>query len=412
MPAGIETNQKVEDIPPASSNICPQCSSSLVWKDGFRSHEGVRIQRYLCRICGARFSESTSNLKGESEFGDSSRGEGLNNLSEESGTRRVGASNNGVINTVATETIGKIVAGDVNETKSLLVQYSWYLKNRGNREATIESRVRLLKILDKRGANLSNPESVKKAISEQKWVDKRKCNGVDSYTLFLRMQNKTWDPPRYKVTRNLPFIPREAELDSLIAGSTPILATFLQIMKETAARRGEAHSLHWNDIDFETGTIRLSPEKGSNPRIVRVSKNLVSMLQRIKVRRMTADTKRVFQAKIGNTMESFYRVRKRIALKLGNPRINQIHAHTFRHWKATMLYHQTKDPLRVQRFLGHTSFQHTQLYIQLEESLFQDMQDDYMCKTATTAEEARALIEVGFEYVNEIQGIHLYRKRK
>ena len=127
---------------------------------------------------------------------------------------------------------------------------------------------------------------------------------------------------------------------------------------------------------------------------------------------MTWDPNRVFQAKIGNTMESFYRVRKRVAIKIGNPRINQIHPHTFRHWKATMLYHQTKDPLRVQRFLGHTTFQHTQVYIQLEESLFQDTQDDYMCKTATTAEEARVLIEVGFEYVNEIQGIHLYRKRK
>jgi hypothetical protein len=67
---------------------------------------------------------------------------------------------------------------------------------------------------------------VKKAISEQKRVDKRKCNAVDSYTLFLRMQNLTWDPPRYKITRKLPFIPREVELDSLIAGSTPILAAF------------------------------------------------------------------------------------------------------------------------------------------------------------------------------------------
>jgi len=312
----------------------------------------------------------------------------------------------------AQEVIGNVVAGDVNETKTLLFQYSWYLKNRGNREATIESRVRLLNILVKRGANLSNPETVKKSISTQKWVDKRKCNAVDSYTLFLRMLEKTWDPPRYKLTRKLPFIPREAELDSLIAGSTPILAAFLQIMKETAARRGEAHSILWNDIDFETSTIRISPEKGSNPRIIKISQNLLSMLLRLKARRMTRDPNRVFQAKIGNTMESFYRIRKRIANKIGNPRINQIHPHTFRHWKATMLYHQTKDPLRVQRFLGHTTFQHTQLYIQLEESLFQETQDDYMCKTAITAEEARALIEVGFEYVNEIQGIHLYRKRK
>jgi hypothetical protein len=52
------------------------------------------------------------------------------------------------------------------------------------------------------------------------------------------------------------------------------------------------------------------------------------------------------------------------------------------------------------------------VYIHLEEALFQDTSDDYLCKTATTADEAKALIEVGFEYVNEIQGIHLYRKRK
>jgi len=51
-----------------------------------------------------------------------------------------------------------------------------------------------------------------------------------------------------------------------------------------------------------------------------------------------------------------------------------------------MLYHQTKDPLRVQRFLGHTTFQHTMIYIHLEEALFQDTNDDYMCKTATSAE--------------------------
>lgn len=53
-----------------------------------------------------------------------------------------------------------------------------------------------------------------------------------------------------------------------------------------------------------------------------------------------------------------------------------------------------------------------QLYIQLESALFQDVNDDYICKTATTTDEAKALIEVGFEYVNEINGIQLYRKRK
>jgi len=31
---------------------------------------------------------------------------------------------------------------------------------------------------------------------------------------------------------------------------------------------------------------------------------------------------------------------------------------------------------------------------------------------ALTAEEAKELVEVGFEYVNDIYGKHIYRKRK
>jgi hypothetical protein len=38
--------------------------------------------------------------------------------------------------------------------------------------------------------------------------------------------------------------------------------------------------------------------------------------------------------------------------------------------------------------------------------------DSFVCKVASTTEEATELIELGFEYVNEINGRHLYRKKK
>ncbi len=37
---------------------------------------------------------------------------------------------------------------------------------------------------------------------------------------------------------------------------------------------------------------------------------------------------------------------------------------------------------------------------------------EYTVKTAKTAEEARKLIENGFEYVTEMDGLKLFRKRK
>jgi len=38
--------------------------------------------------------------------------------------------------------------------------------------------------------------------------------------------------------------------------------------------------------------------------------------------------------------------------------------------------------------------------------------EDFVCKTARTLEEASTLIEAGFEYVTELDGVKLFRKRK
>jgi hypothetical protein len=47
---------------------------------------------------------------------------------------------------------------------------------------------------------------------------------------------------------------------------------------------------------------------------------------------------------------TFQKTRKRLANKLQNPSLLKISFHTFRHWKATELHHQTKDPLLRKKF--------------------------------------------------------------
>ena len=54
----------------------------------------------------------------------------------------------------------------------------------------------------------------------------------------------------------------------------------------------------------------------------------------------------------------------------------------------------------------------TLLYVQLDEKLFNDTEEQFTVKTAKTAQEAAKLIEVGLQYHDTIDGIHLYRKRK
>lgn len=67
----------------------------------------------------------------------------------------------------------------------------------------------------------------------------------------------------------------------------------------------------------------------------------------------------------------------------------------------------------VKRVLGHKSIMTTQRYIDLYEEIYSDLKpDSYICETASTAKDAKKLIEQGFEYVCEIEGEQLFRKVK
>jgi hypothetical protein len=48
----------------------------------------------------------------------------------------------------------------------------------------------------------------------------------------------------------------------------------------------------------------------------------------------------------------------------------------------------------------------------MEQAMFATKSDEYTVKVAETLEEATKLLEVGFQYVTEMDGIKLFRKRK
>jgi len=73
-----------------------------------------------------------------------------------------------------------------------------------------------------------------------------------------------------------------------------------------------------------------------------------------------------------------------------------------------MEYAKTKDILHVMKLLGHKNIQNTLLYTQLIS--FEN--DEYHSATASTVQEARELIEAGFEYVCEFDGVKIFRRRK
>ncbi len=87
--------------------------------------------------------------------------------------------------------------------------------------------------------------------------------------------------------------------------------------------------------------------------------------------------------------------------------------HTFRHWKATMEYHKTKDMKHVQWLLGHRHSNSTDIYVTLEKLLYQTVTSEFNTTVSRSIEDELKLINEGWELhraVNETTTI--YKKRK
>jgi integrase len=290
--------------------------------------------------------------------------------------------------------------------KSSIFNYAWHLQKNGRAKSTIHTVIdrlnRLSKICD-----IQNPEELKTTLAKINWSNNTKRNIAIILSGYLRFIGKEWTPPTYKPTNKLPFIPTEQEIDSLISASRPTIATLLQFLKETGVRIGEALRVKWFDIDLERRTAHITPEKYSNPRILPLSYKLVNMINRL-----PRKTDFVFAKNYKTIRETYRYLRNKTAKKLQNPRLKKITFHTFRHWKGTIEYHKTKDVIHVKNILGHKEIKSTMTYINLESAIFLNSQDEFITRTAKTVEEACKLLEVGFDYVTEMNGIKIFRKRQ
>ena len=377
---------------------CPECGSADVCLDGKRSYKGLEIQRFLCHVCELRFSDPTAKaLKTNSHNVQDSH---LCAIIEEAKKMDSAAE----IKTVAGE-IGKTQ----QEAKGKILELCLYMKRQNYSDETIRLNRIALKVLHERGANLFDTDSVKDVISKQTWSSNRKRNVINAYAMFLKLNKMIWEPPRCTVTESIPFIPTEQEIDALISAASKKLSTFLLLLKETAMRRGEAKRLEWINIDAERNTITLNePEKHSNPRIWKVPAQLISRLNAL-----PKTSQKVFgDCKMDSLKSAFLHERKKLAVKLQNPRLLSIGFHTLRHWKATMLYHKTQDPFYVRDFLGHKSMKNTEKYVNIERKMFAEYaNDEFTVKVTDKPEEVTKYLEVGYDWVGVKDTLIFLRKR-
>lgn len=395
-PSNISQESSIKTFTNVKVAECPECGSSRVVKDGTRLLKRKKeLQRFLCKNCGVRFSnrhnnsKCDNNKKGSGKSADSSNPKNLP----------------GLLTALKLEEKGKTTsAGTTNEGQIGL--FLWDLQKQGL-EKSVSTYNAYLGVLKNAGANLQNPESVKEIIAQkQYWNPNTKALAIAAYTKFLKFLGRSWNPPKCERIEKLIRVPKEREIDALIAGSrSKKQATFLQLLKETGLRSGEAWSLEWKDIDFSNRTIPFDkPQKHGKPRMLKISPKLTAMLKRLQ-----GDSPKIFTGKVEYFRQNYLKFRKRLANKLEEPNLRDVNLHKFRHYFGSKFLRKNNGNLALTaEKLGHRSILSTAKYIH---SLNLEV-DEYEIATATPPEEAQEYAKAGYELFDTIKDVHVYRRPK
>ena len=394
-----------------ASPLCPQCGSKKLWRDGLRySLFGDRIQRWLCRNCGFRFSDSDDVQRALSAF----------ERVERVDTKAVKGRGDKALecqicveetkNLAATEL--KTVAGESKQLAQIdarILQYEWKCKKRNLGTETIKKRKELLARLIRAGGNLADPETIEETLANGNYTPSIKLQLVNVYRSYCKMFNIQWLPIKVRYEPKVPYMPTEEECKVFIAGFSKVTSIFCRVLYETGARCGEACKIEWTDINEENNTIAINhPLKGSNARLNRVSPECINLLKTLRKKH----GKYVFNPNPRALHSSFRLQRHKLAAKLGRPQLLKIHFHTFRHVRGTMDVHNHIPLYEVKENLGHKCITNTEKYIHFNRQLFHEKNDRYHFAAVSTVEDAGKLIENGYEYVTDMEGTKLFRKAK
>jgi hypothetical protein len=301
------------------------------------------------------------------------------------------------------------------EHENLIINTLIHAKAEGKAENTVHSIDKSLRQLSRK-INLTQPQQVKDYIANalnqetgeplSNATKNKLCFAYDWLCKANQMEwTKEWHRPFYKVEEGTPLIPTTENITKIISASSKRFATIFTILAETGAEGEELHKTHRNKIDAEQGIVSITETKGHGSANYKLKAQTAEMLRQYL--KENPQEHPFPKAKIMAQM--WQRTRDRLANNLNQPELKYIPLKNLRNYSGAKMYYATLDPIAVMRHFRHKKLETTMHYIR---GIILNGEEEYTCKTATTVQEATTLIEQGFQYVTEMDGIKLFRKRK
>jgi integrase len=256
--------------------------------------------------------------------------------------------------------------------------------------------------------NLDDPETVKEHIAKQtEWSNAYKQGVAYAYNNYVKINELQWSLPYFRAEDKLPKIPTEEKINQIIVRARGKYVLVFSILRDTGIRPIELERTKLRDIDLDTGVITVRTAKGGTGRTVQVKSQTLAMLKEYLGKYNFGLNDNPFPKRKKMT-DRWIRLRNTVAEKLKDVTFKTIRLYDLRHFFATMTYHKTRDIIYTQRKLGHRNLRNTMRYVQLIN--FKD--DEFTSAVAMTLKETCQLVEAGFEFVCEMDGAKIFRKRK
>jgi integrase len=283
-----------------------------------------------------------------------------------------------------------------------------YLKQKGTVKTQIRNYEWIIGNLDK-NIDLQNPQTVEVFVNQLQKSNNYKNRYFYTYQKFCEANNIQWKKPKkfYDNAKEIQIPPR-TKIEQIIAYSGKTLGLKLRVSMETGLRPVEIFELKTRDIDLDQRYVYPTTAKHGTPRKIKIPEQLTLLLRDYITRENKQPSDQLFKGDEIRYGKEYRTVRNKLAKKVNDPSIHRIQLYDLRHYFATTTYYKT-DLKHTQYLLGHKHSNTTDRYTHLLDN--QDEQE-YISRTATTVKEAQQLIDAGFTKADEIDGIHIYRKRK
>jgi integrase len=292
-----------------------------------------------------------------------------------------------------------------SDTIAFLLPVVLKLKSDGRKDTTLAPMLKRLKFLAK-NVNLNDPEKVKEFIASQQYTDGYKDNLIDAYSHFCKFYGVQWTKPIYMREERITKVPREEDINKIISHGKLKYAVAFSVLRDSGMRPVELGNLKVKDFDLESGDIYPTTAKHGSGRILRIKKETLAMLKRYISEHSLSPMDYLWNS--NRVKQNWSRLKTSVAKKLGEPQLLQIRLYDLRHFAGSMTYYRTKDIIYTMRFLGHKNLKNTMRYVHLIDF----NKDEYHVSAAKTVEDACQLLEHGFEFVCDMDGVRVFRKRK